>query len=197
MSTEIEIKYRIRSRDVEHIRHKLASFEHKDRKYEKNIMFDNQYKEMDKVDARLRVRLISEERDSKDKTILFTYKRRLSTYLGIKKEEEIEVEFITDADEFITILNRMGYDKTTSYERYRETYETENVEITLDEFPYGVVLELEGSESDILALELQLGLTPEDRYSLSCDDLYCELCKERGIKINPDILFDDPHMPKY
>jgi adenylate cyclase class IV len=161
-------------------------------------MFDNEQKTMDSVDARLRVRLISETRESQDKHIQLTYKRRLSVENGIKKEEEIEVEFDTNADDFIKILNKMGYKRTTSYERYREIFVTTNhIKITYDEFPYGVVLEIEGEESDLIVLENELGLSKEGRYALSCDDLYCELCQQEGKEPKKDISFDDADMPKY
>jgi adenylate cyclase class IV len=198
MATEIEIKYKVLATNVDRIKDLLAKYETKGRKYENNIMFDNDQKTMDSVDARLRVRLISETRESQEKHIQLTYKRRLSVENGIKKEEEIEVEFDTNAKDFIEILNKMGYKRTTSYERFRETFVTPNhVKVTLDEFPYGVVLEIEGEEADVLSLETDLGLTSSDRYALSCDDLYRELCQKEGKEHKQDISFDDPDMPKY
>jgi adenylate cyclase class IV len=198
MATEIEIKYKVLAEDLQNVKALLAKYESKGRKYENNIMFDNEQKTMDSVDARLRVRLISEERESQDKHIQLTYKRRLSVENGIKKEEEIEVEFDTNAGDFVTILNKMGYQRTTSYERYRETFVTPNhIKITFDEFPYGVVLEIEGEESDLLNLEKELGLSTVNRYALSCDDLYRELCQKEGKDHKKDISFDDSDMPKY
>jgi len=198
MATEIEIKYKILATKLDRIKNLLTKYETKGRKYENNIMFDNDQKTMDSIDARLRVRLISETKESQEKHIQLTYKRRLSVENGIKKEEEIEVEFDTNANDFIAILNKMGYKKTTSYERFRETFVTPNhIKITLDEFPYGVVLEIEGEESDLIELEKELGLSNEDRYALSCDDLYRELCQKEGKKHKQDISFDDADMPKY
>lgn len=198
MATEIEIKYKVLSEDLDHIKALLSKYESKGKKYENNIMFDNEQKTMDSVDARLRVRLISEARESQDKHIQLTYKRRLSVENGIKKEEEVEVEFDTNANDFIEIINKMGYQRTTSYERYRETFVTPNhIKVTYDEFPYGVVLEIEGEESDLIVLENELGLSNEDRYALSCDDLYRELCQKEGKEHKKDISFDDTDMPKY
>lgn len=197
MATEIELKYKIPVADVQELRGKLAAYESKGRKHEQNIMFDNEQQTMHTVDARLRVRLISADRDSTEKHIELTYKRRLSVENGVKREEEIEVEFDTDASTFLTILNKMGYARTTSYERYRETFISDEVKITLDEFPYGVVLEIEGEEVAIKAVAKELELQETNLYALSCDDLYRDLCKEAGIDFKLDISFDDPEMPKY
>jgi adenylate cyclase class IV len=198
MATEVEIKYKVLSANVANIRSILSTFDAKGRKYENNIMFDNEQKTMHSVDARLRVRLIAKERDAQEKHIMLTYKRRLSVENGIKKEEEIEVEFDTNPTDFISILNKMGYSRTTSYERYRESFTSSNhIKITLDEFPYGYVLEIEGDETDLLKLESEMGLTKADRYALSCDDLYRELCQQVGKQHKNDISFDDPEMPQY
>jgi len=198
MATEIEIKYKILSTNLDKIKNLLAKYESKGRKYENNIMFDNEQKTMYSVDARLRVRLISETREAKDKHIELTYKRRLSVENGIKKEEEIEVEFDTNASDFLEILNKMGYHRTTSYERYRETFVTPNhIKVTFDEFPYGIVLEIEGEESSLIELEKELELSDLGRYALSCDDLYRELCEKEGKNHKQDISFDDADMPKY
>ncbi len=198
MPTEIEIKYKIHSAEIQTINNLLSGFRSLGKSFEYNIMFDNEQKTMDSVDARLRVRLISETRESQDKQIQLTYKRRLSVENGIKREEEVEVEFKTNADAFIKILNKMGYKRTTSYERYRETFITTNhIKITLDEFPYGAVLEIEGTEEKLLVLERKLGLHKSNRFALSCDDLYHELCINEGIKPKKDIMFDDKEMPKY
>lgn len=69
MATEIEIKYKILAKDVKNIKTLLAGYVFKGKKYENNIMFDNEQKTMDSVDARLRVRLISATRDAQDKHI--------------------------------------------------------------------------------------------------------------------------------
>lgn len=197
MATEIELKYKIPSSEFSELKDKLAQFESKGRKYEKNIMFDNEQQSMQKLDARLRVRLISEDKDDKEKTIEIAYKRRLAIENGIKKEEEIEVDFKTEPEIFILILNKMGYFKTTSYERYRETIIVNNTKVTIDEFPYGMVLEIEGEGEEIKSVAQDLDLKDDNLYSLSCDDLYIELCRNKGIVPKRDILFDDLEMPNY
>lgn len=197
MATEIEIKYKIVRDKIPELTKILANYKSLGRNYEWNSMYDNDQKTMDSVDARLRVRLISESIDSENKHIQFTYKRRISVVNGIKEEEEIEVEFDTESKSFILILEKMGYSRTSTYERFRETFIYNDIKITYDEFPYGVVLEIEGDKDALLDLETELNLTQKDRYALSCDDLYNELCEANGIKPKNDILFNDANMPKY
>lgn len=197
---ELEIKFLINSNKISEIKNKILKIfgvVYKNRAYEKTIMFDNSDKSMQKEDARLRVRQIIEQENNEDKKskIEFSYKRRIKASGGVKQEEEIELEFKTDIDSFFQILNKMGYKITTSYERYRETYLADNIKITLDEFPFGHILEIEGDEFGINKICEILDLDKNKSYPLSCDDIYVELCEKRGIKAKDNILFNDSEMP--
>ena len=100
----------------------------------------------------------------------------------------------------ISILtNVLKCPRISSYERYRETLYTDNIEIASDKFPYGHVVELElkkGDESNLFEMSKLLGLSTMTRSRLSCDDLYRLLCKKAGINSKTDILFSDNEMPK-
>ncbi|MDD5638789.1 MAG: CYTH domain-containing protein [Candidatus Pacebacteria bacterium] len=175
---------------------KIKNISYEGRFYEKTTMLDNYQQTMNKEDARLRVREIKNQQNSRDTRIEFSYKRRLQANGGIKKEEEIETSFVADADSFLKILNKMGYEVTTSYERYREIYILKESKITLDEFPFGYILEIEGEEKEIKKICRLLNLKISDSYALSCDDVYVDLCKREKIQPKDHILFDDPEMPK-
>lgn len=197
---EIEKKFIIPCREVQSLRKRLLEFENSKalgKKYEKTIMFDNAKKSMESQDARLRVRIISNRKGDKEQKIEFCFKKRLSADKGLKKEEEIEVNFIANAELFVEILKRMDYKETTVYERYRETFEIDTLKITLDEFPYGHLLEIEGDEINIQKVNQQLGIKDTQLYALSCDDLYEELCRKENKIPSPNILFDDQKMPKF
>jgi len=196
---ELEIKFLLNTKQAAALRNnilKIKNISYEGRFYEKTMMFDNQEKTMDKDDARLRVRQISDPKDSKNYTIEFSYKRRIKADGGIKKEEEIETSFKTDIDSFLQILSKMGYQLVSSYERYRETYILNGVKITLDEFPFGYILEIEGDNSGIHQICKLLNLKMKKSYPLSCDDAYVDLCKKNHIKPKDHILFDDLEMPK-
>ena len=199
INIELEIKFLVNQNNVFKIREKIMKipgifFEGK--VYEKTTMLDNLDWQMQKEDARLRVRQISEQKNSEDSKIEFSYKRRIKADGGIKKEEEIETAFTADINSFFQILNKIGYQITTSYERYRETYRVNNIKITLDEFPFGYILEIEGKENDIKDICNFLHFDILKAYPLSCDDVYIELCQKQGIKPKDHILFEDFEMPK-
>jgi len=196
---ELEIKFLIKSSDIEGLRKKIMKMPgifYEGKVYEKTTMFDNLSGQMQKEDARLRVRQISEDKNSKDQKIEFSYKRRIKADGGIKQEEEIETSFIADIDYFFKILNKMGYQITTSYERYREIYKDGDIKITLDEFPFGYILEIEGEENKIKDICRFLYLDISKSYPLSCDDVYVELCEKKGLKSKNHILFNDQEMPQ-
>jgi len=196
---ESEIKFLISTDKVSKIKEKILAvpgISSKGRFYEKVTMYDNADKLMDKEDARLRVKQINAEKDSPESRVEFSYKRRIKADGGIKQEEEVETDFETDITSFVKIINKMGYQPTTSYERYRETYLVRDVKITLDQFPFGYILEIEGNEDEIEKSCDLLGLDIKKSYPLSCDDAYVDLCKKKGIKPKDHILFDDPELPK-
>lgn len=196
---ELEIKFLFNPTRASLIRKKILKIKnisYEGRFYEKATMLDNAERAMNKEDARLRVKEIKNEQNSRDSRIEFSYKRRIQANGGIKKEEEIETSFISDADSFFKILNKMGYQITTSYERYREIYTVNNSKITLDEFPFGYILEIEGEEKEIKKISKLLNLKISNSYPLSCDDVYVDLCKREKITPKDHILFNDSEMPK-
>ncbi len=196
---ELEIKFLVSSNKISSIKDKILNIpniSYEGKFYEKVTMYDNDSKSMDAEDARLRVKQISTKKDNPESKVEFSYKRRIKAVGGIKKEEEVETAFDTDINSFIKIINKMGYQSTTSYERYRETYLTRDIKVTLDQFPFGYVLEVEGNEDSIKNICNMLNLDFKKSYPLSCDDVYVDLCKKKNIKVKDHILFDDKNMPQ-
>ena len=82
-----------------------------------------------------------------------------------------------------------------SYERYRTTFTNEEVEIALDEYPFGLALEIETKINDVNAEKIidkyikLLNLDYKDSYKLSWDDKYEELCKEQNKEKYNHVLF--------
>jgi len=75
-----------------------------------------------------------------------------------KVREEIELE-VADFDRMATILERLGFRPVQSYEKYRETYHWGDVEVVLDETPFGDFVELEGAnETALKRVAAALGL---------------------------------------
>ena len=73
-----------------------------------------------------------------------------------KVREEIEVE-AADFDALDANLHKLGFESKLSYEKYRETWTVQEVEIVLDELPYGDFVELEGVDEQLKPLAIALG----------------------------------------
>lgn len=81
----------------------------------------------------------------------------------------------------------MHLEPVESYERYRTVFENTEVEIAVDEYPFGVALEIEAKKSAkepekiVAAWVERLGLKLERAFRLSWDDKYRELCKKQNV----------------
>ena len=92
-----------------------------------------------------------------------------------------------------------------SYERYRTTFTNDEVEIALDEYPFGLALEIEAKVCNDNAEQIidkyvnLLNLDYKDSYRLSWDDKYEELCKKQNKEKYNHVLFgkDMPEVRYY
>lgn len=176
------------------------------RKYEITSQFDHPSKEMSfyskEIDGRFRIRKTEDGDNSK---CMLSWKRRLNdTTVGtINKEEEVELTIKPDEYNNLIFLvnNVLQMKEIETYERYRTVFSNNEIEIVLDEYPFGLALEIE-SKGDNSNPELvidkymkMLDLNYEDMYRLSWDDKYEELCKTQNIKMYNKVLFEN-EMPK-
>ena len=79
-----------------------------------------------------------------------------------KVREEIETQ-VESFEQMALILERLGFPPQQVYEKYRETFHLNGVDLVLDELPYGTFLELEGSEEAIHEMTAVLDLNWEQR----------------------------------
>jgi len=79
------------------------------------------------------------------------------TAIDTKVREELEVQ-VSDFSTMAAIFQRIGFQPLQIYEKYRETFQIQGVEIVLDELPFGNFIELEGEESQIKKLAGELDL---------------------------------------
>ena len=83
----------------------------------------------------------------RDTEARLTYKGAGLNDRGILDRQEIE--FVVDNFEMARkFLEALGYQQSMVYEKYRTTYEMENVAIMLDELPYGKFVEIEGETNE-------------------------------------------------
>lgn len=194
------------------LRDRLGEFGQGVCSHETTVMFDNPNPELTfysaMVDGRLRLRSARPTeadiltRPLRPTCSMLTWKQRMPEHSGstIRSEREIEVPLgpdQVDAMEAI-LVDVLRCPRVSSYERRRELLTSDGVEVAVDLFPYGHVVELElkgGSESKLPRMAESLGLQEAWISKLSCDDMYRLLCSRAGRDAKADILFGDAEMP--
>jgi adenylate cyclase class 2 len=148
MAIEIEKKYRLTEEQYKQVVESLnalgAVFSGED--FETNELYRGGI--LDRKNAVLRVRKIE------GKTIL-TYKERIKNESAVKEQIEQETE-VADASEIEKIIESLGFQKAAVYEKRRQTWSLKNVEIVLDELPFGLFMEIEGAVAAIREAEMLL-----------------------------------------
>jgi adenylate cyclase class 2 len=108
------------------------------RVFECNLRFDLPNGELTKTHQVLRLR--------KDDRAHMTYKGPARPDQPVSIRQEIEVE-VSDFNKARLFLQALGYLVSVQYEKWRTTYQMANVEIDLDELPFGSFCELEGPDA--------------------------------------------------
>ena len=151
MATEVEKKYRLTREEAERVHRRLEEMSGEvggGSQFEENIIYTGPA-----LDPRRRVLRL---RRRGERAIL-TFKEREPSPSAIKRQREDETE-VSDADALAAILEALGYRPTLVYEKWRTTWHLGGVEVVLDELPFGLFLEIEGEESQILEAERLLNL---------------------------------------
>lgn len=201
---EYEVRFYYPSSEVNNLLDKLSELkelEKKPRTYEKTVQYNHSNPRYDfyskEIDGRFRLRLSKNIEESKCK---LSWKRRLpnttENLVNKEKEKEVRISY-DDVDNFIFIIeNVMHFKVVDSYERYRTIFTNEDVEISIDEYPFGIALEIENKSSTknpeevVMNYVSKLKLNIKDSYRLSWDDKYVELCKEQNKEIYNEVTFD-------
>ena len=154
------------------------------------------------IDGRFRIRIT---KSSTNEKCMISWKRRLPTTTKDKINQEEEVELNIRYEEYENLLflieQVLKMRKVESYERYRTNFQNGEIEVSVDEYPFGIALEIENKSHFLSPQETVqkwvelLGLNLNDAYRLSWDDKYSELCQEQGVQQYHHVTFDLP-MPK-
>ncbi len=149
MAIEIEKKYRLDKRLIVDLTAKLAEVgaEFISEVFEENFL--HRGGTLDERSAALRIRKVG------DNTTL-TYKEKLRDDNGVKHKIEYETD-VTDAEALERIIEMLGYHLSVVYEKHRKTWKLGDVEVVLDELPFGLYMEIEGTIEAIAAAEKLLG----------------------------------------
>jgi adenylate cyclase class 2 len=102
-----------------------------------NLRFDTPKGKLERTNQVLRLR--------KDSAARLTYKSSTRVEGGVFNREEIEVE-ISDFEGGKRLIEALGFEVAVIYEKYRTTYTLGDLEITVDELPYGDFVEIEGDD---------------------------------------------------
>lgn len=172
---EYEVRFYYNKNELENLINKLKEFKElkqKERTYEKTTQYDHIYIKYSfynkEIDGRFRVRISKNKNEIISK---LSWKKRLkdTTKDKVNKEEEKEV-YIDNYDNFIYIIeNVMHFKLIESYERYRNVFENDEIEISIDEYPFGLALEIESkndSEKTVLKWVKKLNLNINESYRL-------------------------------
>lgn len=175
MALEIEKKYRLseerREKVLEELRELDAKFKGED--FEENIIYSGGV--LEEKFAVLRVRKIQ------GKTI-FTYKESVPSPAGIKQRIEYETE-VEDPEALEKIIESLGFRKSLVYEKRRKIWHFREVEIVLDELPFGLFMEIEGSITAIKEAEMLLDIEDFPAEHESYPRLTARLGKQNGDSI--------------
>ena len=150
MPIEIEKKYRLTEKQREEVLRCLPKIgaKRKGEEFEVNTLYAGETLDQDRSVLRLR-------RVGKRATL--TYKERFPTRSAVKQQREDETP-IDDPDAMESILDALGFTPALVYEKRRETWTLGKTEIVIDELPFGLFMEIEGTEKDILAVERKLAI---------------------------------------
>lgn len=156
----------------------------KPRIFERNIRYDNAWDGLRQRGAILRLR--------QDAQATITYKGIPPNHTGqeseIRVREEIEIT-VSDFDTAHLLLQRIGFEQRQRYDKYRETFRLNGLEVVLDELPYGDFIEIEGDEAAIRDTANQLGLDWNKQTPMSYLALLANLNDLSGLAI-PDLTFE-------
>lgn len=103
---------------------------------------------------------------------------------------EIEVDNINKIG---YILEKMGLTKKFIMEKYRLFFKYDNVDILIDELPFGIYLEIKGEDNEINRVTKMLNIDEADLIKMTYWDIYDKIKKDSK---NENIVFETNHIFK-
>lgn len=181
MAIEIEKKYRL----TPHLREQVLSNLQKlgavpqGEEFEENTLYAGGM--IDQKNSILRLRRAAGR-------AILTYKERIPSDSAVKRRREEET-LVEDAEATAAILEALGFCPALVYEKRRDTWHIADAEVAIDELPFGLFVEIEGSEASIAFLERALALT--DAATETYPMLTLKHGKPRAGKIEARFTFTD------
>lgn len=111
------------------------------------------------------------------------YKYKVEDKDGIKTEVEETLYTGTNNDDAVGAIKKQGdYAEENSYEKVRTNYIYDGVILSVDVYPFGTYLEIEGSESAIWKAAKLLDLKKDDSITKNADECYLSWNEEMKLK---------------
>jgi len=169
--TQLEVEVKFLTADLAGFRQRLlaaGAVLQGERVFERNVVFDTPDKHLLHSGKLLRLR--------QDKAVRVTFKGEVAeaSQSEAKVREELEIN-VSDFGTTAVIFQRLGFNPVLVYEKYRETFSLDNVEVVLDEMPYGNFVEIEGEEAGIKTAVARLNLPWEKRITTNYLKLMVDL----------------------
>jgi adenylate cyclase, class 2 len=152
------------------------------RTFETNLRFDTVNLDLTKEHRVLRLR--------RDQAIYLTYKGPAQAGKKVSTRQEIEIE-VNNFEATEALLKALDYQVSITYEKWRSKYRLNDLEIDLDEMPFGHFVEIEGEDPALIehmakTLALDWELRVNDSYMM----LFDRLKKNKRLNI-PNLIFAD------
>ena len=103
---------------------------------------------------------------------------------------EVEVDNINKIG---YILEKIGLTKKFIMEKYRLFFKYDNVDILIDELPFGIYLEIKGEDNEINRITKMLNIDETDLIKMTYWDIYDKIKKDSK---NENIVFETNHIFK-
>lgn len=145
------------------------------RTHESNYRFDTPDLSLTRTRQVLRIR--------QDQNVIITYKGPALADQPVSMRKEIELE-VKDFEAARELLESLGFQISVLYEKYRTVYTLNQLEITIDEMPFGVFTEIEGGDAQTIErTAASLSLLWSQRILESYLMLFDRVKQSRGLQL--------------
>ena len=152
------------------------------RTFEHNVRYEDEDGRLQKNRCLLRLR--------QDRQTTLTFKSSphdADPRFKVYHEREVHLD---DFDTMDAILGALGFGRRQIYQKWRETWRLNDVELCVDTMPYGSFLEIEGQPAPIIQTVRNLGLGWERRILASYLEMFSVLHKNERLPF-VDVTFDN------
>ena len=142
---------------------------------ERTIRLDTENGDLENKGVFLRVRSGSKN--------TITMKEKIGDDVEVRARKETEFE-IGDVENMAYILKKLGFSKEKIMEMYRVNYEYKGAVLSIDELSFGLFLEIEGTEEQIIEIASELGYKVEDKILVTYWDLFEEFKTKNNLVLD-------------